>query len=45
MIPPSVQGFMAGRMPARVRTTPADHMPMVTAPAKVRAHYLPVISN
>jgi len=43
MIPPSVQRFMAGRMRARVRTTPADHMPMVTAPAAVTAIVLEAV--
>jgi hypothetical protein len=29
------QRFMAERMKARVRTAPADHMPMLTAPSAV----------
>ncbi len=35
MIPAENQLFMAERMKARVRTVPADHMPMVTAPSAV----------
>ena len=35
MIPAESQGLMAERMNARVRLTPADHMPMVTAPSAV----------
>ena len=35
MIPPATQRFMAERMKARMRTAPADHMPMITAPAVV----------
>jgi pimeloyl-ACP methyl ester carboxylesterase len=35
MIPAENQWFMAERMKARVRTAPADHMPMVTAPSAV----------
>ena len=35
MITAETQRFMAQRMKARVRTAPADHMPMVTAPAAV----------
>jgi pimeloyl-ACP methyl ester carboxylesterase len=35
MIPAQTQHFMAERMKARVRTSPADHMPMVTAPSAV----------
>jgi pimeloyl-ACP methyl ester carboxylesterase len=35
MIVASNQFFMAGRMQARVRAHPVDHMPMVTAPAVV----------
>ena len=35
MIRPENQQFMAERMKARVRTAPADHMPMVTAPSAV----------
>ena len=35
MIRPENQLFMAERMGARVRTAPADHMPMVTAPLAV----------
>jgi pimeloyl-ACP methyl ester carboxylesterase len=35
MIPTETQRFMAGRMNARVRTAPTDHMPMVTAPSTV----------
>jgi pimeloyl-ACP methyl ester carboxylesterase len=35
MIRPENQRFMAERMSARVRTAPADHMPMVTAPSAV----------
>jgi pimeloyl-ACP methyl ester carboxylesterase len=35
MIPAETQRFMAERMKARVHTTPADHMPMVTAPSAV----------
>jgi pimeloyl-ACP methyl ester carboxylesterase len=35
MIPAETQRFMAERMKARVRTAPADHMPMVTAPSAV----------
>jgi len=35
MIPAETQRFMAERMKARVRTVPADHMPMLTAPAAV----------
>jgi pimeloyl-ACP methyl ester carboxylesterase len=31
MIPAETQRFMAERMKARVRTAPADHMPMITA--------------
>lgn len=31
MIPAATQRFMAERMQARVRTAPADHMPMITA--------------
>jgi pimeloyl-ACP methyl ester carboxylesterase len=31
MIPAETQRFMAKRMNARVRTAPADHMPMITA--------------
>jgi pimeloyl-ACP methyl ester carboxylesterase len=35
MIRPENQLFMAERMKSRVRTAPADHMPMVTAPHAV----------
>ena len=35
MIPAETQRFMAERMKARVRTAPADHMPMITAPRAV----------
>jgi pimeloyl-ACP methyl ester carboxylesterase len=35
MIPAENQRFMAGRMKARVRTAPTDHMPMITAPTVV----------
>ena len=35
MIPAENQRFMAERMKARVRSAPADHMPMVTAPSAV----------
>jgi pimeloyl-ACP methyl ester carboxylesterase len=35
MVPAETQRFMAERMKARVRTAPADHMPMVTAPSPV----------
>jgi len=35
MIPAENQRFMAERMKARVRTAPADHLPMVTAPRAV----------
>lgn len=35
MIPAETQRFMAERMKAHVRTAPADHMPMVTAPSAV----------
>ena len=35
MIAAETQRFMAERMKARVRTAPADHMPMVTAPPAV----------
>lgn len=35
MIPAETQRFMAERMKARVRTVPADHVPMVTAPSAV----------
>jgi pimeloyl-ACP methyl ester carboxylesterase len=35
MIRPENQHFMAERMKAHVRTAPADHMPMVTAPSAV----------
>jgi pimeloyl-ACP methyl ester carboxylesterase len=36
MIPAETQRFMAERMNARVRTAPADHVPMITkAPAVV----------
>jgi pimeloyl-ACP methyl ester carboxylesterase len=35
MILAETQRFMAERMKAHVRTTPADHMPMVTSPAAV----------
>jgi pimeloyl-ACP methyl ester carboxylesterase len=35
MIPAQTQRFMAERMKARVRTTLADHVPMITAPAAV----------
>ena len=35
MIPAETQPFMAERMKARVRTAPADHMPMLTAPPAV----------
>ena len=35
MIPAENQRFMAERMKANVRTIPADHMPMVTAPYAV----------
>jgi pimeloyl-ACP methyl ester carboxylesterase len=35
MIPAENQRFMAERMKARVRTAPADHMPMITAPSAV----------
>lgn len=35
MIPAETQHFMAERMKARVRTAPADHMPMITAPSAV----------
>ena len=35
MILAETQRFMAERMKARVRTAPADHMPMVTAPSAV----------
>jgi pimeloyl-ACP methyl ester carboxylesterase len=35
MIPAETQRFMAERMKARVRTAPADHMPMLTAPPAV----------
>jgi pimeloyl-ACP methyl ester carboxylesterase len=35
MIPRDTQSFMAGRMKARVRSYPVDHMPMVTAPSFV----------
>ncbi len=35
MIPAETQRFMAERMKARVRTAPADHMPMLTAPSVV----------
>jgi pimeloyl-ACP methyl ester carboxylesterase len=36
MIPAETQRYMAGRMKARVRTIPADHVPMITkAPAVV----------
>jgi hypothetical protein len=33
MIRPDNRRFMAERMSTRVRTAPADHMPMVTAPS------------
>jgi pimeloyl-ACP methyl ester carboxylesterase len=33
MIPTETQRFTAERMKARVRTAPADHMPMITAPS------------
>ena len=35
MIPAETQRYLADRMKARVHTTPADHMPMVTAPSAV----------
>ena len=35
MIVPETQRFMAGRMKARVRSHPVDHMPIVTAPGVV----------
>lgn len=35
MIPAETQRFMAGRMNARVRTLPVDHLPMLTAPEAV----------
>ncbi|MFG1807504.1 alpha/beta fold hydrolase [Streptomyces sp. NPDC049040] len=35
MIPAENQRFMAERMKARVRTAPADHVPMLTAPSAV----------
>lgn len=35
MIPAEIQRFMAERMKARVRTAPADHLPMLTAPSAV----------
>jgi pimeloyl-ACP methyl ester carboxylesterase len=35
MIPAETQRFMAERIKARVRTAPADHMPMITAPSAV----------
>ena len=35
MIPAETQRFMAERMKARMRTAPADHMPMLTAPPVV----------
>jgi pimeloyl-ACP methyl ester carboxylesterase len=35
MIPPVTQGFMAGRMKARIRSEKIDHTPIVTAPALV----------
>jgi pimeloyl-ACP methyl ester carboxylesterase len=35
MIPAQTQRFMAERMKARVRTAPADHVPMLTAPTAV----------
>jgi pimeloyl-ACP methyl ester carboxylesterase len=35
MIPAENQRFMAGRMKARVRAAPTDHMPMITAPTVV----------
>jgi pimeloyl-ACP methyl ester carboxylesterase len=35
MIPAATQRFMAERMKARVRTTRADHVPMITAPSAV----------
>ncbi|MFE4176428.1 alpha/beta fold hydrolase [Streptomyces sp. NPDC056909] len=37
MIPAENQRFMAGRMKARTRTAPTDHLPMLTAPAEVVA--------
>lgn len=37
MIPAENQRFMAGRMNARTRTAPTDHLPMLTAPAEVVA--------
>ena len=37
MIVEDTQRFMAGRMGARVRSHPVDHMPIVTAPAVVLA--------
>ena len=35
MIPAETLRFMAERMKARVRTAPADHVPMLTAPSVV----------
>ena len=35
MIPVEIQRFMAERMKAHMRTAPADHMPMITAPSAV----------
>ena len=35
MIPAETQRFLAERMNARVRTSPADHLPMITAPSEV----------
>lgn len=35
MIPAEAQRFMAERMKPRMRTAPADHMPMVTASGAV----------
>ena len=35
MIPAETQRFMAERMKARVRTVPADHVPMITRASAV----------
>jgi pimeloyl-ACP methyl ester carboxylesterase len=35
MIDPATQAFMAQRMGADIRSHPADHAPLITAPAAV----------
>jgi pimeloyl-ACP methyl ester carboxylesterase len=45
MIPAENQRFMAERMGATIRTHPADHMPLVTAPEVVADLLLQVVDN